>query len=343
MIGIDISDRSVKVVQLLNDKGVNQLTAHSWHIIEPGIIERGVILEPNRLQKIILATFEQCHLDINAKDAVVASVPENQSFLRIIEVPVMSDEEINEAIKWEVAQHIPFGLENVHLDWQPVTSQHRPMAGRQEILVGAAQKKVVDPLLATLQGLKLDLAALELESQAIVRALISPELHAHQSLLIVDLGGSATNVIVYDHGAMRFTASLQQGAHNLLRDVPAADLDLLSEPHDIAIPKEAVERLAVILEPAQEELLVEIRDIINFYKDIDAEHGVEGILLTGGGANLPGLEAVILKYFDNVNIQRGNPWVNILSPGKSKHPTLSLKESVHFSTALGLALRKICI
>lgn len=341
MIGIDISDRSVKVAQLSSDPRLeNPLTAYSWHAIEPGIIENGIVREPNILKKIILSTLQEGHLSPSTADAVVASVPENQSFLRVVEVPTMSDDETDEAIKWEVAQHIPFGLENVYLDWQPITVNRQTASGRQEILVGAAQKKVVDPLLAVLTSLKLDLVALELESQAILRALISPALHTSQSILIVDLGGSATNVVVYDHGALRFTASLQQGAQNMLRDVPKADLGLLSEPHDVFISDDDARRLTGILQPAQEELLVEIRSIVEFYKGVDNKHGVENIMITGGGANLPGLEAVVLKYFDNVNIQRGNPWINILAHEKNKQPPLSLKESVHFSTALGLALRK---
>ncbi|MCH8005031.1 MAG: DEAD/DEAH box helicase family protein, partial [Planctomycetes bacterium] len=40
------------------------------------------------------------------------------------------EDEVDEAIQWEVAQHIPFGLENVYIDWQPVHSGHKAAAGR---------------------------------------------------------------------------------------------------------------------------------------------------------------------------------------------------------------------
>jgi len=98
------------------------------------------------------------------------------------------------------------------------------------VLVGAAQKKVVDPLYELLKALDLDLAAFELESQAIVRALISPELSTKQGLLIVDLGASATNVIIHDHGTSRFTASLQKGAGELLAALPPQDRERVSGP-----------------------------------------------------------------------------------------------------------------
>lgn len=339
MIGVDISDRSIKLVQLSNDRGVRRLQSYCWSSIENDIIERGIIKEPNKMKEVLTNAFEKCRLTLNIDDAVVASIPETQSFLRVIEVPEMADDETDEAVQWEVAQHIPFGLENVYIDWQPIISGHQAAPKRREVLVGAAQKKVVDPLLDVLQGLGLDVASLELESQGIVRALISSDLKNKQGLLVVDLGGSATNVIIHDHGAMRFTASLQHGAARISELLPAADRKLLATPFNKDLPKDVVDRIAKIVMPAQEELVMEIRGIVEFYNGIDAQHKVKEILLTGGGSNYPGLDQVVVKFFDDVHVQRGNPWVNILLGEKAKKTPLNLRESVHFTTALGLALR----
>lgn len=340
MIGIDISDRSIKMVQRPRS-GSEALQSYCWHVIEEGVIERGVIVEPKKLSQAIVQTFEQCHLTVDIDDAVVASIPETQSFLRVIEVPEMTDEETDEGVRWEVAQHIPFGLDNVYIDWQPIPSGHKAAKGIREVLVGAAQKKVVDPLLAVLKELDLDVAALELESQAIVRALISPELRDKQGMLIVDLGGTATNVIIHDHGAMRFTASLQHGVRRIAEALPPKDKEDWLVPTNEDVPADLAARVAEAMRPAQEELVMEIKGIVEFYNGIDAKHEVTEILLTGGGSNYPGLDRVVAKYFDDVHVQRGNPWVNIFPHNEMSKVPMSLKESVHFSTAIGLALRKI--
>lgn len=341
MIGLDVSDRSMKLVQLSND-GRHALLSHCWHSIPAGVIERGVIRESATVRTVLEATFAQCRLTPAVDDAVVASIPETQSFLRVIEVPVMRADEIGEAVQWEVAQHIPFGLENVYIDWQSVGGGHAARSGRQEVLVGAAQRKVVDPLLALLQELGLDLAALELESQALVRALISPELRRRQGLLLVDIGGTATNVIIHDHAAMRFTASLHYGAQHMEETLSEEDRRLLAVPRQEPIAGEAAGRVARDMEPAQEQLVMEIKGVVDFYNSTDAQHEVKEILLTGGGSNFPGLDRVIVRCFNNVHVQRGNPWVNILS-GTQKQPPLLLRESVHFATALGLALRPVVL
>ena len=120
----------------------------------------------------------------------------------------------------------------------------------------------------------------------------------------------------------------------------AAEAKMLSIPRQDELSRDEAERMSAKLRAAQEELVMEVRGIVEFYNGIDAQHEVKEILLTGGGANFPGLDTVFLRFFDNVHVQRGNPWVNVLPAGAVKKSPLSLRESVHFSTALGLALRE---
>lgn len=340
MIGIDISSRTVKMVRLSDGAARKLLGACSYEVPD-GVIKRGIIQEPKILSQVLKETLKRCGVEDAVRDSVVASIPETQSFLRVIEVPDMNDEEMDEAVQWEVAQHIPFGLENVYIDWQRVGEGGHAVKGRQEVLVGAAQKKVVDPLLKLLQEMEFDVAALELESQAIIRALISPELRSKQGLLVVDLGGTVTNVVIHDHGAIRFTASLQKGARDLAMVLSAEESKMLSAPRHDDLPHEISEVVKKKLKPVQEELVMEIRGVAEFYSGIDEQHEITGIILTGGGSNFPGMDEVFVRYFNNVHTLRGDPWVNVLPAGEKRETPLTLRESVHFSTALGLALRDI--
>ena len=336
MIGIDISSRSIKIIRLSNGPH-RRLLSHCWAAVPEKLIKKGVIQDVPAMQKILQEVFKKCRLDL--RDDTIASIPETQSFLRVVEIPVMPDSDISEAVQWEVAQHIPFGLENVYIDWQPVHAGHTPASGRQEVLVGAAEKKVIDPLLQVLTGLGIELTAFELESQAIVRALISREMEMKKGLLIVDLGGSATNVVIFDHGTIRFTASLEKGSSDLLPALGPEEAGRVDgAPKEVAAEVQAV--MAQKLLPGLEEMVVEIKGIVEFYNGIDTNHEVQEIFLTGGGANLPGFDQAVLKYFDNVHVQRGNPWVNVLPAGKDINLPLGIQESVHYSTALGLALRE---
>lgn len=344
MLGLDISDRSLKLVQLTN-RAPYRLLSRCWLPLAEGVMSKGVVQQPDELKAAVQQAWAHCRVKPKGRETVVASIPETQSFLRVVEIPLMDEEEVDEAVQWEVAQHVPFSLDNVYIDWQPVVmlaDSHAASSGKMEVLVGVAQKQVIDPLYAVLRALPGEVAALELESQAIVRALISPALRYKQGLLVVDLGASATNVVVHDHGTVRFTASLQRGALDLMVGMTADSRQRMLEtpPEQLQIP----EQLAPQFRPAQEALVVEIHGVVEFYNSIDSQHVVREIILTGGGANLPGLDQVFLQHFDDVTIQRGDPWVNLrgAKAGAVQQP-MAIQESVHYATAVGLALRPVII
>lgn len=349
MIGVDISDRSIKIVQLSRGKKRRLLTYCTLALAD-GVMINGVVRQQKEMQEHLREAMNACQLPIRKEGfrkgvgcVVVVSIPEIQSFLRVVEIPEMREDEIGEAVRWEISQHIPFSLDKVYVDWQYLTGAARVLGdGKQEVQVGAAQRLVVDSLYETFRALGLDVAAFELESQAIVRALISKFLRKKRGLLIVDLGGTTTNVIVHDRGAMRFTASLQKGVQYVASNLA---------PDDMRIVTANVERLGAkvamclkpLMMPAMEELVIEVRGIVDFYNGIDLEHRVREVIVTGGGSNIPGLDEVFFQHFSNVHVQRGNPWVNVLSGTHLTHPPMNIKESARFSTALGLALRRVMV
>lgn len=342
MIGLDVSDRSLKLVRLAGNRSP-RLLSFCHQDVPPGVMEGGVVQDSARMRAVIEQAFKVCTISRGFKDPVVASIPETQSFLRVVEVPAMQEDEVGEAIQWEVAQHIPFGLENVYVDWEPIVAEgHAPARGHQEILVGAAQKKVVDPLYDVFRGMGVDIAAFELESQAMVRSLVSGDLKHRQGILLVDLGGTSTNVVIHDHGTIRFTASLQKGSDRIRDTLAPDEIKVINDMSDTIAP-EVAQSIAAKVAGMYQELVMEVNGIVEFYNGIDMQHEVREIVLTGGGSNFPGLGDAFLRVFDNVHVQRGNPWVQILSGRRDARAPMSLARSVRYSTAVGLALRSVLV
>lgn len=342
MIGIDVSDRSLKMVWLSSGKS-RRLLSHCVQDLPAGLMEGGVVKDQAGVRQAITKAFQECGVGKDLREPVIASIPETQSFLRVVEVPAMAEDEVGEAVQWEVAQHIPFGLENVYIDWEPIFAEgHAPVRGHTEILVGAAQKKVVDPFYDIFRELSLDIAAFELESQALVRSLISEDLKHRQGMLLVDLGGASTNVVIHDHGTIRFTASLQKGSDRIRDTLATEEIQMINQTPD-SIPPAMAQSIAGKLTGMYQELVHEVNGIVEFYNGIDMQHEVREIILTGGGSNFPGLGQAFLRVFSNVHVQRGNPWASVLAwQGNHKAP-MSLGKAVRFATALGLALRPILV
>lgn len=339
MIGLDVSDRSIKVVELSDDDNPTLRTV-CWSPLSPNLMRRGVIQDPQAIAVEITAALTRCTpVSVRGK-MVVASIPEPQSFVRPIKMPGMSDIETDEAVKWAVRQHIPFDLERVYLDWQPVFNGQEQ---RREVLVGAARRDVVDPLLDVLDAVGLQVVALELETQALVRSLLPLDPAGITGVLLIDMGATATNIIYFDQGGMRFTTSIARGGDDLTMRL-AQELSLR--------PTQAAEQKAVVGadsvgSPTATAIQDLTRELVSSIKVAIAEpvvasgsnSGIRAILLSGGTANLPGIVSIFNEAFPAVPVQVGNPLIN-LSRGEEKDFPLSLADAAHFTTAIGLALRR---
>lgn len=338
MIGIDVSDRSIKVVELSDDDNPTLRTV-CWSPLSPNLMRRGVIQDPLAVAAEITAALARCSPVAVRGKMVVASIPEPQSFVRPLQIPVMSDQETDEAVKWAVRQHIPFDLDRVYLDWQPVLGA---TGDQREVLVGAARRDVVDPLLDVLDAAGLQVVALELEAQALVRSLLPIDVAGVAGVLLIDMGATATNTIYFDQGGMRFTTGIQRGGDDLtmrlaqemsLRPTQAAEQKAVIGADSIGSPT------AAAMADLTRDLVESIRGAIQEPVSQGANSGIRAILLSGGTANLPGIVNIFNDAFPGVPVQVGNPLIN-LSRGDDKDSPLSLADAAHFTTAIGLALRR---
>ena len=345
MIGLDISDRSIKIAEV-SATDPPRLQTVCWSSIPTGVIKRGVIQDVPVVINAVEEAFTKCSpVPVTGRE-VVASIPEMRSFVRVIELPTMSNEETQEAISWAVKQHIPFDLDRVYLDWQRLPGS--PNTNKQSILVGVTQKDVVDPLLDVLDAVGLEVRALELEAQSIVRSLLPLQATDIQGVLIIDLGATATNIIYFHQGAIRFTSSVQFGGDDLTNQLAQA---MHLQPSVAAEQKALVgiggttqqngAEVATALRQGIVELMRRIEKMVrDINPQLQIESYVQTILLAGGAANLPGIQSVFTEVFPNIPVQMGNPWTNIISQSSSKTPPLSPQDASHFATALGLALRQ---
>lgn len=343
MIGIDISDRSIKVVEVTGVESA-RLRTTGWSPMDQNLIRRGIIQDVSAVQRVLVEAFKKCSPLPAEDNMAVLSIPEAQSFLRVIELPAMSAAELDEAVQWAIREHIPFDLDRMYLDWQILETSAR-QSGHRQIVIGAAQKAVVDPLLQVADGIGLQVMAFELESQALVRSLLPRDAQEVAGVLLIDLGATATNIIFFDQGAMRFTTSLQRGGDDLTQKLAQ---ELKIQP-SIAAEKKAIvgvqdsaqdAQIAVTLRAATMELVQQINQIVTeVTTQIQSQHGLRAILLAGGAANLPGLVNIFAEVFPGVPVQLGNPWINLMVDEKNNSSPLSPADATHFTTAIGLALR----
>lgn len=359
--GLDISDLSLKILSFKEKKGIFSkdrkifLESYLNTPIEKGIIEKGEIKKEDLLSKILKESLNKVKGEKIKTKYVVVSLPEEKSFIRIIQLPKMKEEEAKKAAFFEVENYIPLSLEEVYVESEIISPLYDSL-DHIDVLIVAVPKKIVDSYIRVIKKAGLFPLALEVESFAIVRAIIEKEI-SERPIFIIDFGETRTSFIIFSGKSLKFTTTIPFSS-NILTEIISKKLNLSFEKAEkikrnygilpISDSKKGIvknQEILEILNPCLEDFVKEIKKYMEFYfSHREHEHLPPGkeelkeIILVGGGANLKGLPEYLSEKL-KIKVFKGNPWVNILK--KREKPPLSLEESLSFTTAIGLAKRAI--
>jgi len=343
--GIDLSDLSVKIVNLKKKRGKFFLTAFNRQEIKEGTIEEGEIKNEEALMEAIQKTLHEIKGQKIRNPYCIVSLPETESFVRLVTLPAMKPEEVTEAIKWELEANIPLSVQEIYYDWQ-IIDNLKPDAKQLDVLVGVLPKKTVDPYLEVLKKVGLKPFIFEIESLATARALV-PGGTSGRPLAILDFGAKRTSFFIFSGQAVFFTTSLPIGNNSMVKTL--SEKLAISEQKaleikikvgiDVKRPQGAVFEA---LRPAFTEMADKIKVFIDFYENQrpadESKNQINEVLLCGGGANLTGLDEFLSTQL-KMTVRPGNPWVNITANPKETVGKLPLDDPLAYATALGLALR----
>ena len=343
--GLDISDLSLKIAKLEPLRENLRLASFGESTIPPGIIEAGEVKDERALAEIIKKSLKEIKGEKIKTKYVISSLPEEKSFLDIIQIPSTKEGEIESAVRFEAENHIPVSLDEVYFGFEKIQST-LSQKNQQEVLIAATPKKIVNSYLKTLKDAGLKPKAFEVECIAIIRALIKKRAPS-RPLLIIDFGGTRTTFIIFSGKSLRFTSTIPISSQNLTESI-AKNLKIDLKKAEKLKKKEGLEgkkEVSKAMLPILTDLVQQIKSHLEYYHSHTPKNQVltngkkmEKILLCGEAANLKGLVDFLSSTL-HVEVALGNPWVNILKKSLKEVPGLSFEKSLGYTTALGLALR----
>lgn len=343
IFGLDLSDLSVKVFQIEREGGRDRVRGYGSLDIPSGNIEDGKIINKENVLKAIRAVLELPKAKRINSNKVICSLPESKAFVRIINMPKLSEEEAKEAVKWEMEANMPMAVDDVYFDWQFIedTDENK---GLQRVLTAAVSKEIVDEWIEVLTLAGLEVYGLEVESIASIRSLVDGNAEKEETALIVDLGARRTSFIIAEGFVPYFTSSIPFSSEGM-NDAICKTLKLTPEEAEEAKISNGIENLSKrnpifkAVESLLENLVTEILKTIDFYGEMsNGSQEINKIILCGGGSNMKGMPEFLTTKI-NKEVVVGNPWVN-LRLGKDL-PIMGNETSVRYTTAIGLALRGI--
>jgi type IV pilus assembly protein PilM len=266
--------------------------------------------------------------------------------VREIALPAMPEKELRQSLGFQVQEFIPMPVDEAVLDYHLI--EEREIDGRQMIrlLLVAAQKAMVDTLVAAATGAKLEPMGLDLVPFALVRAVgasgAGMELESTGGEAVVDVGAHVTNIVVHATGETRFVRILPSGG----RDITVAIARGLSVEDAVAERLkrgEAVEGVDATPERALEiamqratQFVDEIRSSLEFYTAQTQGARIDRVLVSGGGSKLEGF-IQILRQRMPVTVEPGRVFSRVGSQLSLSEDAQTEAEPV-LATAVGLAI-----
>ncbi|MFA5778055.1 MAG: pilus assembly protein PilM [Candidatus Paceibacterota bacterium] len=333
--GLDISDESLKFVELVTTKNGIRTGRYGERKIPVGIIESGKIKNPAKLKEVLLSLRKE-----EGMKFVRVSLPEEQVYLFALRLEKAGLKNLREGIELALEEHIPISAQDAIFDYDLINEDAQSL----EVQVAAIPKNVIENYLSVFRDSLMSVQSLELEAQAISRAVIKK--NDLETYMIVDFGQTRTGIFIISRGVVVFTSTLDVGGallNNMIQknfNISFEEAEKMKRQYGLQRNVENKEIFAVLLNSVSI-LRDEIDKHYLYWHTHKNEEGknyppIKKIILCGGDSNLIGLSEYLSVSMKS-KVEMANVWINITETEKSV-PEISFDQSLAFASALGLAL-----
>ncbi|MEW5758385.1 MAG: type IV pilus assembly protein PilM [Candidatus Omnitrophota bacterium] len=318
--GLDIGNHTIKLTSLERISG--NISLNSF------------IIEKNKSNN-----FESLKAQIKnfniTKESVNLSVGGPNVLIRYLTFPKLTNTELKNSLYFEAEKHIPFPISEVYLD----SFILKDLADKKMlVLVVAAKKALIDEKIKLIQELGLNLGVIDVDSVCLINAFnfFNREINK-EPFALLNIGSQVSNLVIIDNGNPEFTRDLLFGG-NIFTQAISDKLNLSIEQAEElkCSTKEGMEKVNPAIEQTMQNFCSEIRASFDYYES-QAHFSIKKIFISGGGANLKGIEGILQNYL-GIQVLF---WPNIdnieLKEGVDREKFNSNKNSLLIS--LGLALR----
>src|SRR3989338_4060218 len=203
ILGVDIGSSSIKIVQLRKEK--ERAILETYGEVATGPYGGKEIRQPVKLNAEKTAEAIRDVLKEAGAKATVArvAIPLNSSFVKVIQLPVSAEGDLENVITIEARRHVPVPISEVSLDWwvMPKTEKEKEENNKtMEVILVAIHNDVINTYKDIIAKSGLVAAAYEMEPFGMIRAAIG---RGSSTIAVIDFGASSTKMAILDYGVMR--------------------------------------------------------------------------------------------------------------------------------------------
>ena len=337
IVGLDIGSSSIKAVELKKARGGITVTHLGMEPLASDIVVDSMIVDSGSVASAITKIF----LENNIKSkAVATSVSGHSVIVKKIPMQTMTDSELADVIQQEAAQHIPFDIADVNIDYQ-ILGDDTPGPQMDVLLVAVKKDKILNYTnvlsLAGKAPAVVDIDAFALQNCYEYNYEPAPG----STVALLNLGASVMNINIVKGSTPLFTRDVSIGGHQYT-DSLQKELDLSFDDAESLKLGQKVGTVSEdaklpILQQVTEIIVLEIQKTFDFFRATAAGEHIERIFLAGGSSKVPGLIEALRQEF-SLPVEVLNPFQRIeppIGPGAE----LIDKNAAQLAVAVGLALR----
>jgi Tfp pilus assembly PilM family ATPase len=327
-LGIYLGPKVITLVET-KDKRVTNVAELPQTILSTGDLEEKVPAEIKLAESISFFRNELTKNNIEAKEATLC-LPGQDMFVRSFEMPAMSQDELQNAIKFEAEKYIPFKTENLISDFQ---ARFERASKTNLILFVGLKKETLDRYLSVLTQLNIKVTGIEYAGFSILRSL--QQVHTNTrgvfGVLILDMKGEdEVNFLVLENGFPLFSRDFilapEEGASAIAQTGGIAEklkteIQVSLDYYERKYPTKPVKKLILISKPeCRPDCEFIARDLGFTLQSVDLSRQIGGAFTysTNAVKAFAAASSPAVKHPLKINLLAAQERVRELSMGKDK-------------------------
>ena len=267
VIGLDIGCSSVKLVELREDKKGYKLQNLAISPLPPEAIVDGALMDSVTIIDAIRDVI--ANSKTKTKD-VVTSVSGHSVIVKKISLPFMTEAELEESIQWEAERYIPFDINDVNIDFQIFgAAPDNPEV--MDVVLVAAKKDIINDYVSIIIETGLNPVIIDIDSFALENMLaINYEVAKEETVAIVNVGASVTNINIIKNNISAFTRDIFKGGNQITEEIQRQlhvdheEAEKIKVGSKVDLASQSV--IENVLKTASESLAVEIGNSLDFFQ-----------------------------------------------------------------------------
>jgi type IV pilus assembly protein PilM len=348
VVGLDIGSSTVKAVELsLKNKGRDfDLTHLGVAKVPSESIVQGAFLNSSAIVDTVREAIENAK--IRTKNVAVA-VSGHSVIVKKVNLPLMSRDELDEQIRWEAEQYIPFDVNEVNLDFQILNDgESEESGGQMGVLLVAAKKDLIDDYVQVITEAGLIPAVVDVASFAVENAFTSNYESAPEDVVaLVNIGAEVVNINILADGIPAFTRDITTAGNQYTEEIQKALSVTFDEAERIKLGGRAQDdsqdvvpqEVEQAMQSVSETVIGEISRSLDFFGATTADSSISRVVLSGGGAKVAGFEKAFHER-TGLPVEIMNPFSRMV-PSSKFEPELLDEMGPALGVGVGLAMRRV--